>query len=54
MGRCLLYGLRGSRFITIRIFGDGGGRGPITRGFGSFPPASEREARMDDPRSGHA
>ena len=27
---------------------------PSQRGFGSFPPASEREARMDDPRSGHA
>jgi hypothetical protein len=26
-----------------------GGRGPLTGRNGSFPPASEREARMDDP-----
>src|ERR1700691_1627281 len=26
-----------------------GGRGPFTKWLGSFPPASEREARMDDP-----
>ena len=25
------------------------GRGPLTGWYGSFPPASEREARMDDP-----
>src|SRR5580658_5143507 len=29
--------------------GDWGGRGPIAGWHGSFPPASEREARMDDP-----
>jgi hypothetical protein len=29
--------------------GEWGGRGPFAGWHGSFPPASEREARMDDP-----
>ena len=29
--------------------GEWGGRGPFAGWYGSFPPASEREARMDDP-----
>ena len=41
--------MRGSRSYTIRTDSEWGGRGPLAESSGSFPPASEREARMDDP-----
>jgi hypothetical protein len=41
--------MRGSRSYTIRTDSKWGGRGPLAESSGSFPPASEREARMDDP-----
>jgi hypothetical protein len=39
---------RGSRSYTIRPTGEWGGRGPFIGRNVKFPPASEREARMDD------
>ncbi len=40
------------RFTATRRFGAWGGRGPCTGENEALPPASEREARMDDPRPG--
>jgi hypothetical protein len=39
----------GSRLTRFASFGEWEGRGPFAEWYGSFPPASEREARMDDP-----